>query len=693
MSTDPFQSGTFYTGQFVTEQARFQFLNPLRDQRQCIMMEIEPIVQTSLLAFAQASHASTNAQFFSYYFVDENGDLQSLSRNNATIGIPISPFPPSIDLSQQPPLVIEGIRWVILGGAPPPKVLVFVDETGDYVYLQSTYLPQALSLVSSSTPAVPERPHTTRFVGRYVELLALDGHSIYRLSIDSALTIHLDFDRDEPWRTQSICLQNGHPYLYHRSRTWIPSLIRLGDVTTQVSVTDAGYGGVAVPRLGVVEVSMHNEFFDFLTLQDWDSRDFTLWVGSTDERPELYPVLLRGKTEAASWDEDTIRIDIADAGLLLDRVIQNNTYAGTGGLEGDEELEGKLKPILLGSVPLLEPVLINPNWIYQFHDGPAHAQGIVSQGGVILHGFLGDFPGELESWEPTQAEVDNGSYRTDLGAGMFRLAAPPGGRVTLFSPIGSTDLPLVSRIADIVLWAANRVIPETPIATASINAFRTFYLQTVGIYITEEKSLQRLYDELMLPIQAVTGIDRVGNLFMRTLLRQDPVAHIMEEDILEGSFSRTPPPKPGATHKIGFRRSYVQLSESDLLGAADPTLRSLGLEEFRYRTSGPYPALIADRFPSATARVIPTHVIGPSEADSLAWQIIYREQAYRDVFTFTVKDHSWLLSIGDNILLQHSRFGLDVPRQCVIVGITERSPTTGSDDQSGENTTSLICLG
>jgi len=662
MAINPFSEDIFLHNVFGDPE--FDFRNPLADQRQAILMEIDPVLQATRLVFSRVSPAAFAIEL-AYYYVDDVGLLAGYIDANL-----FTPSPP-------PPPSPTGIRWLDIGGAPAPTYLIMEDENGDARYITSTFDETPVLTASGSEPVLG-----TEFawdVGPYIEMIGEDGHSIYRLTVNSSNVISVTLDRDELERAQSITISNGHPWAFYNGRTYISDFIEMGDVETQAPLTEIGFGGLVEPTIGVIKISIHDGELDFLADQDWDSRPFTVRIGSTDAEPAIYPFAVRGEIESASWDEDFISLRIRDAGIGFKQSIQPNHYGGTGGLDGDSEVEGQPKPLCLGFPIAVEPKLIDRSLLlYQVHDGDMRDMTAIAQGGVFLLGGT-SFPGDILDWVPTQQEIDDGAVLSDRSRGVFRLAAPPGGRVMAFTTRGESGIAGQETVSDICRWIVEQRLPDTDLDLDSFNTHKAFYPGKAGIYITEERTIGDVITELVSPV-GVIGINRLNRIFMRTLAREAPVMTLTDDDIQDNSLQRQPPPKPGSQHRVGHSHANTVLTESDFLGAADPIAKTLSAQEYRYRVLGPYVAAINDRFRSAKTKTINTNYLQEADGRYVGDLIRHQEQAFRDVYSMIVLDHSWEFRIGDTFMFQFPRFRFQTPRVCVIIGITEISPTSTTEN-------------
>jgi hypothetical protein len=276
-----------------------------------------------------------------------------------------------------------------------------------------------------------------------------------------------------------------------------------------------------------------------------------------------------------------------------------------------------------------------------------------------------------------------------MSNGLIRLAAPPGGRVLVLEIRGDINVTGDETIPDIITYLLQTYTSEMNIDVNSLIRYKAEIQesgvpQRAGIYISNEAKLRDILSQLINSVGGCLAIDRLNRIYLTTLQRGVPVAYISDRDIISNTFRRESPPKPGNSHKFGFRRAYFTLSESDLLGAADPIFRTLALEEYRYAVQNEYIGQISNRFATAETKTVNTFFEQSVSARRASELITYREQAFRDVYRFDLYGFSWKIQIGDTVVIEYPRFGLTVPKMGVVIGITERSPTSDR-----ENITSL----
>jgi len=186
------------------------------------------------------------------------------------------------------------------------------------------------------------------------------------------------------------------------------------------------------------------------------------------------------------------------------------TYAGTGGVEGPDELEGSVKPLLLGSPRFAPGVLVDAvDNVYQLS-----AYGTIQAVEAVYDRLssLGPSSGDHASLAALlAATIANGSWATCLALGLVRLGAPPDGQVSFHvsgdKVNGWARLPgeIVARIANM----AGGVVSSTSLA--AINVSRPYNL---SVAITDQITARELIQSIAASIKAVAGVSWMGELFL-----------------------------------------------------------------------------------------------------------------------------------------------------------------------------------
>lgn len=186
-------------------------------------------------------------------------------------------------------------------------------------------------------------------------------------------------------------------------------------------------------RVSVGQAVLKNLFgaLDYLQSYPVDGRSITAYLGQENaDFPSGFQVVFDGTMEQELIGQDTSVLKIRDWQRAAKVPIQTTVYAGDNvapdGLEGEADLKGKPKPVLMGSVRNATPVLVNADkQIYQVHDGAIEELSAVYDSGVVL--------GEPTKWVQTEpaATFTSGNphhlcYSADLDLYVAIAVTTPG---------------------------------------------------------------------------------------------------------------------------------------------------------------------------------------------------------------------------------------------------------------------------
>lgn len=664
--TDPYMAGVFYSGQFITNEFLQTFSELGIDRRLAVLAEISPRPEVSQLVMHRNTTLSPTpanlANIYHYYHINSGGTI--------TGGTTPTQFADKTD-------------DYINKGAPPTH-LVFYDENSVYRYVTTTGTTSPALSASGTAPSFDIS--TGQFVGEYLEWIGADGQTIYRMTVNSSNTISVAANRVEPERNAIIRVQHGHPFAFDGTYLWLGGLVSMGELSSEMESLEAGYGGVSLPRAGNISIQLADREFEYLADQSWDSRDIEIRVGITDTSINEYRVVLRGKTERAEADLDTLQITLRDQSILFDRSMQRNSYLGTGNYEGGTDLIGVLKPKMYGFCRHFTPILVDPAlWIYQINDGPIHQVISVHTGGALLNS-AGD-QSQLWTWPPSQSQVDAGAYKTDLFSGYLRLASPPTSPITVVAH-GSRSVPYaqstIGRIVDVII---RERVPEASIDANSFDTYNGDQPGIAGIYISDEKQVVEAINDLVAPVGAIVNLDNLNNVTIRQIKPGVPVAFISDDSISEHATpSWRQAFRPGSSYRIGYAKCWSVLDDSDFLDNAS----SIGVNQFlkteyRYQTmaiSGEGITRLPN-YQSAKTITFNTLLDNPTQAGEVCVRLAYLHHQMQRVYSVLVVGFAFQFKIGDTVLLQSDKMGIrGNVKSGIIVGIGDRSPTSSNEDES-----------
>ena len=188
-------------------------------------------------------------------------------------------------------------------------------------------------------------------------------------------------------------------------------------------------------------------------------------------------------------------------------------------LEGDPNLVGKPKPLCFGRCLNVRPVLVSPNLLtYQVHGGgPIQAIDAVYDKGVELVGPAGPGP----------------QYSVDLERGTFTLNQQPIGEITADVRGDATDEAYVETVADVIARLVTTYGPleAAELDTATFDALNSSAPSAVGLYITTERNILEVLDELINSIGGFYGFDRAGQLCVGRFEAPDPMSAIVLDGV------------------------------------------------------------------------------------------------------------------------------------------------------------------
>lgn len=218
---------------------------------------------------------------------------------------------------------------------------------------------------------------------------------------------------------------------------WPATLARALEVERRVDLAPNGTGAGA--GWGVVRLIDDGRYAGLAGARNPDGRTVRIRLGAKiwDQarlmhvEPPLgsFVDVLVGVGRNWSFEDQSVVIPLRDPTYWLERPLQANVYAGTGGMEGIAALAGRGKPKARGGTALdpireVAPVCIDPtNRIYQYNDGPGTVVALYEAGRAVFT-FAGD---TTDLWS---GSTPAGQYRTDDADGLFQLGSTPVGDIT-----------------------------------------------------------------------------------------------------------------------------------------------------------------------------------------------------------------------------------------------------------------------
>ena len=227
-----------------------------------------------------------------------------------------------------------------------------------------------------------------------------------------ATAAYMTWPSDTPAKTQ------------YPARVINPGLLR--------SELPAGFAGAAASSFGEIVLNNADGALGELAYYGLDGQPFRVLMGHSALDYAGFVEILAGTMQQATVDRKQVRVRLAGRDAVLDRPLLDTRYLGNNalpnGLEGGAELEGQLKPVLIGAVGHIAPPCVNTaRDIYQVSSGglPIAVNGVFDAGAPLLQGAVYASQADMETNAPAA-----GYYRTWPAGGYFRLGSAPAGLVT-----------------------------------------------------------------------------------------------------------------------------------------------------------------------------------------------------------------------------------------------------------------------
>lgn len=286
--------------------------------------------------------------------------------------------------------------------------------------------------------------------------------------------------------------------------TYVPGKFT-GDVQSQISLFGGANpgqaGGAAFGEL--VLTDLDGELDAMLEL-GWDGAAIELRRGEPDSDFSTFSTVAKFTSAGMVGDVREKRLRLRPLGWLLEAAeLHGQRYGGTGGLDGDATLAGRLKPYAVGYSFNISPVLIAATPLcFQVSFSSISQVSAVRDGGAALA-----FSANYATYDLlVAATVPAGQYATCLAYGLIRLGSLPvygitadvcGDNDTINSVAGpTTRAGVVRRIATAL--GAVRLSDTDQIDSAAFIAFGNVQSAPVGWYwdgsdaITKKQALDEV---------------------------------------------------------------------------------------------------------------------------------------------------------------------------------------------------------
>jgi hypothetical protein len=379
--------------------------------------------------------------------------------------------------------------------------------------------------------------------------------------------------------------------------------------------------------------------------------------------------------------ESVLDVPLRDASYWIERLLQTETYAGTGGLEGPAELAGTLKPKTRGgsaSYPVrnVMPVLVDPTaLIYQYTDGPGTVVALY-EGGDAQIPFASDTTDLYSGVTPA------GQYRTDNSKGLFQLGSRPVRAITVDVTGAFVVAGAQSTAAAVAryLLAEDMALPAEFLDTASFTALDAAYPWTAGWHWPEATDGAAAAGVLLASLGArlvPTRDGRLTALALRALSSSaTPDATLATDQIvsLRPRALGAPLDPPPYRWRIGYQRAHT-VQATDLDPDVTEARRQFLAASDRFAVWASTDVLAAFRRPQdppelPTALLQQTHAQSLAEALGALWGTVPARRLYDVEVPLEI---GLQRDIGDVVSLVYPLHDLDEGKLGQVVGDSLRA--------------------
>lgn len=382
----------------------------------------------------------------------------------------------------------------------------------------------------------------------------------------------------------------------------------------------------------------------------------------------------------ATGSSTTLRIEItAPPGGALYGFDDASVRLILEGPQGGPSVEGKRKPLTLGEVHGVPPVLIDPSLlIYQVHDHDA-ADGFESETVAV---YDRGSPLTMQATVAEYTDLEGASLSAGQAMssrdGYFRIGGTAAGVVfaSVRSYLTGKSYTTTAEAIEAVL-ARNGALGAAEIDHTSFDVLALASDTPIGIHIgaTDAVTVADYIGTLMAGIGGWAGFNRQGKLSVGVFSAPagNPVAYFDRDDGSIIDLSREPMPDgiwpPPWRWRVAYGRNYTVFT--DFAGSVDNTTRVFYAEPYRLIEAADDDIL--DDYPLAKdPPPVEAYYLDLGQAEAEAERLLALYSSGYRLFRFTVPRTALTLKIGDEINVTWPRYGLEAGRNLRIVSVEDK---------------------
>lgn len=466
-------------------------------------------------------------------------------------------------------------------------------------------------------------------------------------------------------------------------RVLTPALVRrdIFDIRTVGGQSRVGYG----------ELVLKNEdgALDWLKTVAVDGRDLVVRYGDnpTVAYPAAYATLFTGTMEEIEFTLDAVKVRLRDRQVITLSPLQDVLFAGDNvlpdGVEGlASDLQGKPKPVLRGGCFNVTPVDVNTSKLIRqaSHDPIRDVAAVYDSGALLARNTGTAYASQVEIEASAPGE---GEYQVWKDGGMIRLGSAPIGQLTMDVIEGTTP---ADRTAAAMY---RRCLEDAGVSPSAISAADCAALDaanraTLGLYYTQEITLQQVLDDICRSVGAWWGTDKDGLWRIKRLEAPSgsPSLALTVVDIVGGSLRRVPLSSDGIpVHRVTVAAVENYTPQTSGLAGNVSAARRARLAQ-RWQDAVAVDEAIAAEFLLSPELRVESKLSCLGAAQVEADRLLALHGVRRDCFEFTVIATAAMLAaidLGVVLSLTYDRFGLDAGPLFVVIGY-QLDPSAGTID-------------
>lgn len=417
-------------------------------------------------------------------------------------------------------------------------------------------------------------------------------------------------------------------------------------------------------QFGAVELINSDGYLDtMLQLYAIDGRRVRVLGGLASYAYADFGTIFDGVATGWEADLERVRISLRDSSYRLDLPLQQSLYAGTGGLEGTSDVQGKPKPLCFGKCLNITPILIDPaNWVYQFHSRQAQAVLAVYSRGAAVTASGADYPTYAAL---ASATITAGQYATCLAQGLIRINFNTGAGVVTADVQGDAVGGYVSSAAKIAKRMLNDFggFADTNLRTVSFDQLHNLQGAVIGWYSGSEAiTTAEAVSQILASVSGYWLAERDGRIAVGRLDAPDasnPSLELDATDMIE--VTRLPLPDalypPNYRRRTVYQRNWTLQRGEDLAGSVTADRRNFLTQGTRLSTA--IDASVQTKYLQTTdPEPLPSFFDSAVDAASEAARLLTLYKVERQLLSVRVKTLGHVLDLGANVIASWPRFGI-----------------------------------